>query len=112
MERKIPSANIGADGSDTGDRLTYIGPAENPILWCKKRELAGLIEDETFAVVYDAWVKLRYLGKLPMENLQDNDPDLIDCLVEMQALYEANWSHEQLMVKYKEAELKLLSKRR
>lgn len=112
MERKIPTSNVGADGRDTSDKLTYIGPPENPILWCSRREASELVQDETFQLVYDAWLKLRYLGQLPMANLSDNDPDLVDCLVEMQAMYEARWSHENVMRQYQEAQLKMLGGRR
>ncbi len=91
---------------DMGERQHIIGPVESPILICKKKEVPKLVSKE-FWFIYEIWQYFHNGFGLPNgDPWNEQDPDLMRMILNMEFYYKQNFSIESVQLKYMEALLK------
>lgn len=77
-----------------GDADHVIGPIEDPLLVCKKKDVCKLFTAE-FDYLYQIWLMFNLGFGLPHGKSWDElDPDMMNILRDMQVIYKNNFSFE------------------
>jgi hypothetical protein len=84
------------------EKLHMIGEFDNPIYVCKKKEVRELF-DADFHRIYVIWRNFHYGFGLPFPGgWIDQDPELIEVLVMLEAYFQKNFSSSSVIIKYME----------
>ncbi len=91
-----------------GERLHIIGPGNDPVYICKKKDVVKLFTRD-FYELFEIWQYYYYRFGLPdVKHWSEQDPDLMKIILIMQAHYNRNFSEGNVVIKYMEAIIKRL----